>query len=303
MILAQVELDAILNRKVRKRVLELPVRHGRLGELKRCPMRRGGVYHLKPPLPFDRFLERAPESPAPTRRHEPAICSTCKGTGKVEDILAAELGLDVRCPRCGGVGHLGVAHYGGSPSARSVLWLIGRVERWEPKPVTITVSHEPERQGDLWLVSFLLFRGENAEDEARKAGDAMRDEALFLSGDGGFTSAASRQAVPGDPPYCAPFAADLERAREAARQKRLTPAQTIVSRMKADAMTCRDVMISVKAANRARLIQKELEKLASEVGLDNGAMLSRSDRAACQAPVAAEDGTRPRGTDSDLRRA
>jgi hypothetical protein len=239
-IVAQAELDAILNRKIRKRVLELPVRHGSLGELKRCPMRRGGVYHLKPPLPFDRLLARAEQ-----RR----------------------------------------------PRKEAVLWLIGRVERWEPKPVTITVSHEPERQGDIWFVRFL--KGDEAE--------LLDDSSLFLSGDGGFTSIASRQAVPGDPPYCPPFAEDLERARQAAREKRLTPAQAIMARMKADAETCRDAMVTVKAGNRARLIAKEIAKLQAEVALDNGATLSRSDRAASQAPVDAEDEPRPRGTESGLR--
>lgn len=244
MIVAQAELDAILDRKIRKRVLELPVRHGKLAELKRCPMHKGGVYHLKPPLPFDRFLKRAEQQ---------------------------------------------------QPRKEAVLWLIGRVERWEPKPVTITVSHEPKRQGDVWFVRFL--RGDHAE--------AFSDAPLYLAGDGGFTSVASHQAVPGDPEYLAPFAEDLKRAREAARQKRLSPAQTIVSRMEADAKTCRDVMISVKAGNRARLIQKELQKLAAEVGLDIGATLSRlsrSDRAASQAPVDAEDEPRPRGIESGLRR-
>ena len=210
MIVAQAELDAILDRKVRKRLLELPVRYapklgaGDKGALKRCPMRRGGVYQLFPPLPFERFLARASEQPS---------------------------------------------------RARSVLWLIDRVQRWTPRGVTITVSQPPERQGDVWLVRFV--KGDEQE--------YFDDTLPYLSGDGGFTMVASRQAVPGDPPYCAPFAEDLEKAREDARKKRLTPAQEAVEKMRAEAHTCREVMATVKAGNRMRLIQKELQKLAAEL--------------------------------------
>lgn len=203
-------------------------------------MHKGGVYHLKPPLPFDRFLARAEQQ---------------------------------------------------QPRKRAVLALIGRVERWEPKPIAITVSHEPERHGDVWFVRFL--RGDHA--------DMLDDSPLYLAGDGTFTSVASRQAVPGDPEYLAPLAEDLARAREAARQKRLTPAQEIVKRMKADAETCREVMISVKAGNRARLIQKQLKKLSDELALDDGATLVASDRAAAECSAAVEGEGQPCGTESGLR--
>lgn len=221
MIVAQAELDAILNRKIRKRVLELPVRHGRLGELKRCPMRRGGVYHLKPPLPFDRLLERAVQR---------------------------------------------------QPRKEAVLWLIGRVERWEPKPVTITVSHEPLRQGDVWFVRFL--RGDEAE--------VFDDSPLFLSGDGSFTSIASRQAVPGDPPYWPPFAEDLERARTAAREKRVSPDLTSVRRLTGGLKTCREVMSNIKAANLLKRAQRNLEAAEREL-LQDGVLHSE--------PVAASAGS------------
>lgn len=271
MIVAQAELDQILDRKIRKRLLELPVRYASKtsesdkGALKRCPMRKGGVYRLFPPLPFERFLERAPGQPTPTHHQEPRLDPAHEG-------------------------HPWVLHYGGSPSARSVLWLIGRVERWEPKPVTITVR-EVERQGDVWLVSFL--KGEEAE--------IFDDSLPYLAPDGGFTSIASRQAVPGDPPYCPPFAEDLERARENARKKRLSPAEELVSKMREDAKTCREVMAGVKARNRARLILKEIGKLADELALDGGATLGASDRPARQAPVAVEDGPGPSGTAPDVR--
>lgn len=239
MIVAQADLDAILDRKIRKRLLELPVRHGKFGELKRCPVRLGGEYPLFPPLPYERMLARA------------------------EAI---------------------------QPRKHAVLWLIARVQRWEPKPVHITVSQPPEIQGEVWLVRFI--RGEERE--------AFDDSAVYLSADGGFTTVASRQAVPGDPEYLAPFAEDLKRAREDARKKRLTPAQEIVQRMQADAMRCRDVMVTVKAGNRARLIAKELAKLQAELGLDDRATVSVSDRVASQAPSMTETSPGRSDTESEL---
>lgn len=271
MIVAQAELDAILNRKVRKRLLELPVRYRRKlgdsdnGALKPCPMRPGGVYRLRAPVPYERFMERAPEQPASIHHQPPR-------------------------PDPAHEAHPWVLHSGGSPRARSVLWLIGRCERHDEKPVTITVR-SIERQGETWLVSFL--RGDEA--------DMFDDSPVYLASDGGFTGIASRQAVPGDPEYLAPFAEDLARARADAREKRLTPAQEIVAKMRADADTCREVMVTVKAGNRARLIAKELARLAGEVALDSGATLAVSDCAACQAPVAVGDGTPPGGTGSDVR--
>jgi len=238
-IVSQADLDAILDRKVRKRLLELPVRHGKFGELKRCPTRVGKVERLYPPIPFERFLARAGEQPS---------------------------------------------------HARSVLWLIDRVQRWDPKPTTITVR-QVDRESETWIIHFI--RGDERE--------AFDDTGVYLSADGGFTTVASRQSVPGDPEYLAPLAEDLARARLAAREKRLTPAQLLVSRMAADAERCRDVMVTVKAGNRANLIRKELFKLQAELALDSGAILDASDRAARQAPVDDQDEPRPSGTGSELR--
>jgi hypothetical protein len=292
-IVAQADLDAILDRKVRKRLLELPVRYGKFGELKRCPMRVGGVYNLSAPIPFDRFLERAPGQPAPaTRRHEPDNCPACKGAGKIDDVLLGELGLEVQCPDCFGVGKTGVLHYGGSARARSVLWLIDRCNRHYSKPVTITVR-DVERQGETWLVSFL--KGDEAE--------VFNDAPVYLASTGDFTTVASRQAVPGDPEYLPPFAEDLARARQKALEKRVEPHRTDLAAMRAahKRMAERKHTMAVAARRRLALIERETEKLAGELAIDSGATLSESDRAESQPPAEVEGERPPSGIGSDVR--
>jgi hypothetical protein len=234
MILAQADLDAILDRKVRKRLLELPVRYGRFGERKRCPMRVGGVYHLKPPIPYERYASRASEQP--TR-------------------------------------------------ARAVLWLIGRCERHQDKPTTITVR-EVERQGETWLVSFL--KGQEAE--------VFNDDPLYLSSDGGFTAVAARQAVPADPEYLPPLAEDLARARLDAREKRAVPELASVRRLTGELQTCRAVMTNVKAGTLLKRAQRNLEAaqraLLSEGVLDSEMVAAsagsavEADRPPSAAPLA-----------------
>lgn len=49
MIVSAEELSLILNPKVRRRLMRLPVLTGGSGESKRCPVRRGGSYRLRPP--------------------------------------------------------------------------------------------------------------------------------------------------------------------------------------------------------------------------------------------------------------
>jgi hypothetical protein len=61
---SQAEIDQIRG-KMRRRVLELPVEYGKLGELK-LPVREGGVYTLKPPIPYVRYRGEA-ERHQPTR--------------------------------------------------------------------------------------------------------------------------------------------------------------------------------------------------------------------------------------------
>lgn len=51
MIVSQAQLDLVLNRAMRSRVIHLPVRYGRFGERKRCPAKAGGVYRLRASLP------------------------------------------------------------------------------------------------------------------------------------------------------------------------------------------------------------------------------------------------------------
>jgi hypothetical protein len=60
-IVDQAILDQIDSR-VRRRQLELPVQRGRLGELKRCPLRTGKET-LTPRIPYDRYLDQASKHP------------------------------------------------------------------------------------------------------------------------------------------------------------------------------------------------------------------------------------------------
>jgi len=63
---SQAEIDQI-NGRMRRRVLHLPLKRGSLGELKRCPVRKGGVYRLRPPIPHAVYVERASSSPTRAR--------------------------------------------------------------------------------------------------------------------------------------------------------------------------------------------------------------------------------------------
>jgi len=62
MIVPQAVIDQILG-KARLRTLEIPVRRGAYGELKRCPLREGNVYELRPQIPYDEYRVRAMEAP------------------------------------------------------------------------------------------------------------------------------------------------------------------------------------------------------------------------------------------------
>jgi hypothetical protein len=65
--ISQSELQLILNPKIRKRWLTLPVKRGSEGELKKCPMKAGGVYRLKARVPYERFREQAEAQPSRAR--------------------------------------------------------------------------------------------------------------------------------------------------------------------------------------------------------------------------------------------
>jgi hypothetical protein len=57
-----------INGRIRTRVLGLPVMHGRrFGELKKCPMREGGVYELQAAVPYSRHRAVAEEQPTVAR--------------------------------------------------------------------------------------------------------------------------------------------------------------------------------------------------------------------------------------------
>jgi hypothetical protein len=66
-IISQAELQLILNPKIRKRSLSLPVKRGSLGELKKCPAKPGGVHRLKARVPYERFRQQAEAQPTRAR--------------------------------------------------------------------------------------------------------------------------------------------------------------------------------------------------------------------------------------------
>ena len=67
MIVSQADLDLILNGRIRQRVIQLPVRHGKFGERKRCPVRKGGAYRLRALPPWARHKARAERQPTRAR--------------------------------------------------------------------------------------------------------------------------------------------------------------------------------------------------------------------------------------------
>jgi hypothetical protein len=67
MIVSAAELDPILNPRIRRRVLYLPIRHGKLGERKRCRVKVGGVYRLRESVPYSRYRVLADEQPMRSR--------------------------------------------------------------------------------------------------------------------------------------------------------------------------------------------------------------------------------------------
>lgn len=217
MLLAQAEVELILNRRIKRRKLTLPVERGRLGELKRCPLREGGVYNLTGRLPLDRFGQESLTEP--TR-------------------------------------------------GRQVLAWIDRCET-PVKRVLVTITHV-RRERERWEVSFV--RGDLRD---------AQDTPIFLAGDGGYTTVASRQAVPGDPEVMMRFADDLEKARAKAREARVAPQRALVGRMCRDADTLHAALTDMKLRNRARRIAHDLAKLALE--------LPSADLIDCEADVARDE--------------
>lgn len=92
MIISQVEIDEIRSARIRRRVIFLPVRYGSLGERKRCPARPGGVYHLKPRVPYEDYRDSAQREPTHARAvvRFIALCEQ-RGRGITVTIQAAEI--------------------------------------------------------------------------------------------------------------------------------------------------------------------------------------------------------------------
>lgn len=67
MIIPQAELELILNPRIRRRLLHLPVRHGKHGERKKCPARKGGIYQLRAAVPYERHRTQAAGQPTRAR--------------------------------------------------------------------------------------------------------------------------------------------------------------------------------------------------------------------------------------------
>lgn len=63
MIVPQAQINLVCSPRIRRRVIHLPVVYGKHGERKRCPMRKGGVYHLKGRVPYDQYRAEAKDQP------------------------------------------------------------------------------------------------------------------------------------------------------------------------------------------------------------------------------------------------
>jgi hypothetical protein len=252
-IIPQDQFDLIASSKIRRRYLELPVRgvsmrkprHPKTGRVlrmagaasgvavARCPMRKGGTYRLRGPVPYTGYRDEADDQPTRAR---------------------AVLALYDLC-------HL------------------------PAKTETVTVT-SVERQGETWLIRF------------RKGELDLLDRPVFLARQGDYTTIASRQAVPGDPEVMMQFAEDLQEARKKARERRLTPQQEGLAKVRAEVETCRGVMTTMKAKTRLRLILKELEKLEAEVAAESSAILPASQCAESQVSAEANGEPRPTGSES-----
>jgi hypothetical protein len=167
--------------------------------------------------------------------------------------------------------------------ARAVLWLMDHCDQ-TVRTLTITIT-SVERQQDQWLVRFGM-------------GDkATNDESVFMGRGRDYTLIASAS-IDKTAPVMTPFAEDLQRAREKAREKRLSPQQEALARMRAETDLLLVAMTAMKDRNRLKLIRREIEKLDTKLSAERPVTISVSDRAESQWPVAVEDGPRPNGTDS-----
>jgi hypothetical protein len=175
----------------------------------------------------------------------------------------------------------------------AVVDLLYRCEQ-TVKTVKITVI-DVQRQDDengiavSWLIHFK--KGDHADDF---------DRDIYLSRNNDFTMDASRQTVKGDAPYLAPLADDLKRAREKATAKRTEPNRSDMALLRAAhrRLALRKHTMRVQARRRLALIERETEKLASELSVEDSAILPASDRVECELSAAAEDGHPPSDAES-----
>lgn len=125
----------------------------------------------------------------------------------------------------------------------------GALEAWRR-------SHGLPREGQLvWVVEFV--RGDESEW-------VTHDSPIYLSKIGDYTTIGSKSAVPGDPELCLPLPGASETARVMAIAQRQGPALGQINRATQEVETLRDAMVTMRARNRAKLIERELAKLRAE---------------------------------------
>lgn len=109
----------------------------------------------------------------------------------------------------------------------------------------------------VWVIRFLL--GDRSQE-------LLTDEPVYLSKYGsGFTTIQAKQAVPGDPEVMPALPGTAEQARIVALARRQAPQRGSIVRIGEEVETLRESLVSMKSRNRARLIQRELAKLQSEL--------------------------------------
>lgn len=92
MIVPQSVIDEIRSSRIRRRTLTVPTRQGKHGERKRCPMKPGGVYNLKPRIPYDRHRAQAEQQPTRARAVLHLI-TACEAKGRTVMITVRHVEL------------------------------------------------------------------------------------------------------------------------------------------------------------------------------------------------------------------
>jgi hypothetical protein len=107
----------------------------------------------------------------------------------------------------------------------------------------------------VWVVGFV--RGDESEF-------VLQDAPVYLSKYHDVTTIGAKQAVLGDPEMCIARGA-AEHARVMRLATRQEPAVAAINRVGAEVGALREAMTSMKARNRAKLIERELAKLRAEL--------------------------------------